>query len=113
MHAQMQRQAHLQAALVVMAEEDMVRAVPDGGPGRAQLSRGVALALLGPPPARGVDHLPHGVQVAQLLPRQRHLSQLCIPELPALCIYWIAPCGLVDLLCHKLHMCAKLQAASC
>ena len=38
MHAQMQRQAHLQAALVVMAEEDMVRAVPDGGPGRAQLS---------------------------------------------------------------------------
>lgn len=64
---------HLQPTLVVMSEEHMLWARPHRCPGRAQLPGGVALALLCPPAAGCVHHLSHRVQVAQLLPCQRHL----------------------------------------
>ena len=59
---------------MVMAEDDVIWAAPDGGPGNAELAL-VALGLQRlPVAAAGVYHLPHQVHVSQLLPHQRHLN---------------------------------------
>ncbi len=104
---------HLQAPLMVMAEEHMVWALPDGGPGRAQLPGGVALGLLCSPAARGVDHLPHHVQVPQLLPRQGHLhSHLHLRRMSSVDMIEAgrgglsvsAGCTVTEVLCHGLEL---------
>ena len=65
--------ADLEAALVIVAEVDVFRAVPDRGPGGTQAAAVTLGFLRAPVTARGIDHLAHQVHVAQRLPLQGHL----------------------------------------